>query len=92
MQVLLNKFPGPTKCRAVEKISCRLAIPLESSVNSDRESCNRRVGKYKADTGKKVHAFYFVLEKYGYKMSDEEREVVCGTSDLYERYENDEKK
>lgn len=49
-------------------------------------------GRYNADTGKKVHAFYFVLEKYGYKMSDEEREVVCGTSDLYERREDDAKK
>ena len=58
-------------------------------VEADARAANlmRSDGKYKADTGKKVHAFYFVLEKYGYKMSEEEREVVCGTSDLYERQE-----
>ena len=46
-------------------------------------------GRYRKDNGDQLISMYLCLEEYGFKLKPEDEEIIYGTSDIYEKDEED---
>jgi ParB family chromosome partitioning protein len=66
----------------------QMLILLHEDINTWHDLMDYE-GRYRKDNGDQLISMYLCLEEYGFKLKQEDEEIIYGTSDIYEKDEEE---